>query len=305
MREAVCAALPRGNNVAQLAPADIATPFARFRARDPRRERRVLDSMARVGQRHPLLVARGGPDPALLDGHKRLRAAIALRMETLLADVLDVDQVTALVVIATAHDARPLSAVEEGMLLRELHDRHQLTVREIAARVERHESFVQRRIALVRDFSEEILDLVRQGRLLPSVLRALFPIAHQDRGAAERIALACVHARLASREASAVARAYVRARSERERRLLVDDPRRVLLRIATMPQSDPRLTPDEAVVHSRLEGLADAAAAIVAALRSPRLHPLSAEARSIIRSSWRDAARAISDLTETASEVLS
>jgi ParB-like chromosome segregation protein Spo0J len=305
MSAVVNAVLPRGNSVAHLVTADIVTPFARFRARDPLRECKVLDSMARAGQRHPLLVALLGPHQALLDGHKRLRAAIALRLETLLARLVEVDHVTALVLIATAHDARPLSAVEEGMLLRELHDQNKLTVREIARRLERNESFVQRRIALVRDFSEEILDLVRQGRLRPSVVRALFPIAHQDRDAAERIALGCAHARLASREAATVARAYLKARSERERRLLLDAPRRFLLRLAALPAPDPRLSPDEAALQSRLERLAGAACAIVAALRSPRLHPLSVDARAILQAAWRDAARSISDLTETASEVLS
>jgi ParB-like chromosome segregation protein Spo0J len=302
---AVREVLPRGNTVTTVAVADICTPFACFRARDPKRERKVLDSMARVGQRHPLFVALLDQQKALLDGHKRLRAARVLHLETLLGRLVEVDQVGALVLIATVHDARPLSAVEEGMLLRALHDQHGLSVREIATRIERNESYVQRRIALVRDFSDEVLELVRQGRLWPSAVRALFPMAREDRAAAERIALACARAHLASREAAALARAFLRARSGRQRRLLLDDPRRYLLRLAALRGTDPRLSPDEAALQSRLEGLAGAADAIVAALRSPRLHPLSVDARAILQAAWRDAARSISDLTETASEVLS
>jgi hypothetical protein len=130
-------------------------------------------------------------------------------------------------------------------------------------------------------------------------------MAHQDRAAAERMALACAHGHLASREAAALARAYVNARSERERQLLLDDPRRFLLRLAALPELDPRLSPDEAALQSRLERLGSAACAIVGALRSPRLYPLSVDARAILQDAWRNAARSISDLTEAASEVLS
>lgn len=45
-------------------------------------------------------------------------------------------------------DQRVVTPVEEGMLLRELHDEHGLSVREITTRLQRNASYVQWRIAL-------------------------------------------------------------------------------------------------------------------------------------------------------------
>lgn len=283
---------------------DVHPRFAELRTRDLRLERRVLASMAKVGQRAPVLATRLGGALVLLDGHKRLKAAHQLRLEVLLARVTEVDEVTALVLIAKAHDSAALSPVEEGFILWTLQLDHGLDLNEIAERFERNASFVQRRIALVRDFSTAILDRVRAGALSPAVLRLLAPLAREHPAEAEALARACADAALSTRETARLLAAFLAADADAQVRLLAN-PRAFLLREdARKAACNPMLDPTAAQLHASLTAIGRQARASATALRSDTLRPLSAQARQSLRTVWLSTQTQLGTLADAANEVL-
>ena len=80
------------------------------------------------------------------------------------------------------------SAFEDGWLLRELHDSHGLSQRELGVRLSRSPSWVNRRLGLVRDLPESIQDLVRRGEVAPqAAMKYLLPLCRGKPAAAEAV----------------------------------------------------------------------------------------------------------------------
>ncbi len=290
----------------QIQLADLQLRFSRFRARNLARERAVRESMARSGQRTPVLIAGLHGQAVLVDGFKRFNAARDLEYDALRARRVDTDEVGALALIATAQETTRLCPVEEGLLFWALQVDHTRSIAEIAELLERDRSLVQRRIALVRDFSDAVLDLVREGRISPSSLRALFPVAREDAHAAGTLAQACVDGGLTYREAVRVAQLYLAAPGSELRARILADPRATLgldQRRRASPQ-DPRFSPEINAVVAGFGTLARQARSAAAALRAPQLHPLPDPARQHLKAQWLAARSQLDLLVEAAQEVL-
>jgi hypothetical protein len=114
--------------------------------------------------------------------------------------------------------------LEQAWLVRELIERHSLTLGRVAGELERSKSWVSRRLALVRELPERVQELVRRGGVCAhAAVRSLVPLARANALASERIAEIVAQHGLTSRQTAKLAAAYRTARGAQRDRLL-DEP---------------------------------------------------------------------------------
>jgi len=114
------------------------------------------------------------------------------------------------------------SVLEEGWLLCELQQRFALSAQELARRFDRGESWVSRRLGLVRALPLEVQEQVRRGRIVPhAAMKYLLPLARAKTEDCVRLVLA-LGRRLSSREMGRLYAAWLSADSATRERLIAD-----------------------------------------------------------------------------------
>lgn len=146
-------------------------------------EASALEALRRSLRRHGQLSAAvgflEGDSVQLIDGFKRLRAARSLGWETLRTRLVSVDATGAALMIPSLHVGRGLTELEEGWLVRLLYREQGLQQSEIAQRLQRHKSWVSRRLMLVESLDAAVQADLRLGLLAP---RAAMEVAQLPRG---------------------------------------------------------------------------------------------------------------------------
>jgi hypothetical protein len=131
------------------------------------------------------------------------------------------DEAEALIVNGLMHDGDPDSALEQGWLLRELHQRFGLSVRELAQRFDRSLSWVSRRLSLVKELPEDIQQRVRSGEIPPyAAMKYLVPLARANFNDCLRLVEALDSEPLSSRQMQTLYRTYMAGDDETRERLL-------------------------------------------------------------------------------------
>lgn len=152
-----------------IATAKIGERFAPLRIVEPQAERTMLHSMEKYGQLSPVAVCRIAPgEQELLDGFKRLRAARQLGLAELSARPFDVSiRAAKTTMLQLNRVGRAISGMEEALVVHSLHHEDGLNQVEIALLLNRHKSWVCRRLALIERLSDEAQQMIRLG-LLPA-----------------------------------------------------------------------------------------------------------------------------------------
>ncbi len=160
--------------------ADLGEHLVVLRVLDPGAVREVERSIARYGQLTPLVVYRS-PEQRLeiIDGFKRLRAARALRLGELAVREIDADGSQAKAAVYVLNQRHGISEIEESWLVRALYRDDHLTQPAIGHLLQRHKSWVCRRLALAEDLEPGIAADVRLG-LVP--VRTAIALARLPRG---------------------------------------------------------------------------------------------------------------------------
>jgi len=199
--------------------------YEQLRRSCPERDGRILASLDRDGQQMPVVVVAGEDGRyILIDGFKRLRALIKLRRDTVRATCWELREGEALLLGRLMQTSEGDSALEQGWLLRELRERFDLSVEELARRFGRNPSWVSRRLGLVSTLPEPIQMLVRQGRLVPhAAMKYLLPLARANRKDAVALAEAIAPLSPSTRQTEALCVAFARAGRE-GRDYLLDHP---------------------------------------------------------------------------------
>lgn len=168
---------------------------------DADRLRRLIASMAEVGQQVPVVVVHDDEELVLIDGYLRVAALRRLHRDTALATVWPVTEAEALLHhhhLAAAAAGR--SALEDGWLLSRLRW-HGLQLDELARRLCRSKSWVSRRLALVDNVSPSIQAAVRAGTVPPhAAMKHLVPLARANRRACEQLLVGLGTTRMSSRD---------------------------------------------------------------------------------------------------------
>ena len=117
----------------------------------------------------------------LMDGYLRLKALRRLGKDTVEAEVWACDPAQALLALLTGHQSRAWEAIEEALLLQELHTQHGLSQNSIADRIGRDKSWVSRRLSLLEQMPESIQQAMMAGKLsLWSATRVMAPLARAN-----------------------------------------------------------------------------------------------------------------------------
>ena len=202
--------------------------YARLRRRQPARERRLLASLADVGQQTPIVVVITNAAYVVVDGHKRVRCLRWLHRDTVIAVVWDMPEAEALIFRQLLRTDATDSALEQGWLLRTLHEEHSVALDVLAQRFDRTVSWVSRRLSLVRTLPEAIQQHVHDGHLVAhAAMKYLVPLARANTGDCVRFAEAIAPHRLTTRQIGRLYQHYV-AGPDVTRELVLTDPWLVL-----------------------------------------------------------------------------
>ena len=127
--------------------------------------------------------------------------------------------------------------MEQGWLLRALHEGHGLRLPELARRFDRSVSWVSRRVALARELPEAIQERVREGGIVPhAAMKYLVPLARANEGDCLRLVEAIKEAKLSTRQMGQIYQAYMSG-NDKTRELVVTEPL-LVLRVEQQVQKD-------------------------------------------------------------------
>jgi ParB/RepB/Spo0J family partition protein len=262
--------------------------YAGLRVLDPGRVSRLAASIARDGQRAPVLVVASG---VLVDGYHRVQALEELGRDTVSALALEVSEAEALVLAWRLETGRRKSALEEGWLMAELAQTHRRTVTELAAELRRPKSWVSQRLGLVRVLPEPVQEAVRTARVpAQAAMKSLVPMARQDAGACERL-VSNLGEPVTVRQVARIVAAWRVADAEGRARI-VAQPMLLL-------KAEEAVSPVEPDAEERLARDLEGVAGLCRRARRTVQAGLFARAnRSLLRRSWEQASEAFRSLEE-------
>jgi ParB family chromosome partitioning protein len=212
----------------QLELEQVEMKYEALRVAKPLFQSRLMASLASEGQLQPVLVVRSESEAeryVLIDGYRRVWALKALYRDTLEAMVLALSETAGLIFRHSQHSGHKTSALEEGWLIEELVSVSGMSQAELSRRLERSESWISRRLSLVRQLPESVQQLVRAGRLCShGAGKYLVPLARAKRSDCEKLASHLGADRTSSRQLQAVYTAYKSTDAEGRRRV-VENPR--------------------------------------------------------------------------------
>jgi hypothetical protein len=217
--------------------------YRRYRLPDAAAEAAMAGSMARYGQLSPLAVCLREETPEVLDGFKRVAAARALPgVSSLQARLWEVDERAAkAMILALNGTARGMKELEEAWIVHALVREDGLSQVQVAELLERHKSWVCRRLALLERLCEECREDLRLGLLLPTMARQLtrLPAGNQ----AEVVA-AARREHLTTAEIHGVVDLILACAGRPQVEFILHEPRRALrqAQLESLPAWDPRLS---------------------------------------------------------------
>jgi len=150
---------------------------AKVRVIPPKLVSHMQDSMFLQGQLQPVVVRREQGRYQVIDGFKRIYAAIELGWKSIRCYVLDVDLKKAkLLVLLFNRGSQKMEVWEEAMVLADLAKTHELSQRDLAELTGYSRSWVCRRLSLLDRLSSQLIPEIRMGLLSSSQARELIKL---------------------------------------------------------------------------------------------------------------------------------
>lgn len=197
--------------------------YERLRIVRPEQERRLLASLADVGQQVPIVIVQqaSGNQLVVIDGYKRIRSLRRLGRDTVEASSWPGEEAEALIVTRLMQTAETETAVEQSWLLLELKQRFAFSLEELARRFGHSVSWVSRRIALVQELPDGVQQRVQRGEIVAhGAAKYLVPLARANRQACLELVEAMGSTRLTSADLGILYRAYQNGNWVTRQRLL-------------------------------------------------------------------------------------
>jgi ParB/RepB/Spo0J family partition protein len=203
----------------------IRTTMARARCRLPARIERMKQSLSTHGQLTPLLAVRAEEGIELIDGFKRLAAAKTLGWTTILVSLRALEAPARwTVMLLINRGPQSMTELEEALVLREM-TKLGLQQVQIAQLLEKHRSWVSRRIGLMERLHPELIEAMKIGLLHPGVARRLLSLPP---GNQLTIAAAVQQAALGPRDTELLVSLFYKTREPEQRQAMLADPRAAL-----------------------------------------------------------------------------
>ena len=204
---------------------------------------RIQNSMWLNGQLQPVVARPHEGKYQVIDGIKRVYAAIELMIETLECYVLDVDLKQAkLLVLSYNRPHQSMEVWEEAMVLEDLLKMHNLNQMSLSKLTGYSRSWVSRRLSLISKIDDKVASDIKMGVINSSQARALIRL---PRGNQMEVARVITTLGLTSRQSEALVEAFLSAESLDRQRYILSQPEVVLsFREPDVPYDidDPRLS---------------------------------------------------------------
>jgi ParB-like chromosome segregation protein Spo0J len=222
-----------------------------LRIHDGEQRRRMIGSVAEIGQQVPVIVVRDAERYVLIDGYLRVEVLHRLHRDTVLATTWSLSEVEALVHHRHLAVARR-TAIEDAWLLSRLRSCG-LSLDELARRLCRSKSWVSRRLGLLDELAAAAQERVRAGTVPPhAAMKYLVPLARANKRHCERLLANLGDTRISDRELGALYVAWRRAdRAGRER--IVAEP---VLFLRALASTQPDVAAEPPSLHKDLTALA-------------------------------------------------
>lgn len=262
--------------------------YRRYRLADPASEAAMTRSLISYGQLAPVTACWRDGRAELLDGFKRHTAAAQVAWPTLSVRLVDVDERSAKAAIfGLNHTGQHPSELEEAWIVQALVREDGLSQVEAAQLLDRHKSWVCRRLALLERLGTAAQAELRLGLLSPGLARQLtrLPVGNQ----AEVLAAARRDA-LTTLEVQGVVDLLQGASQEQEEHVL-QDPRAALRQTEGVPVRDPRLSPAGNRLARQLSLAIDVLGRIENWQRHPGLAELKRDDRRLLAPGFHRLAR--------------
>ena len=263
--------------------AELGEGYRRYRLADPAAEAAMARSLLQYGQLSPLTACWRDGRAELLDGFKRCAAAGQVReLTSLSVRVLEVDEPTAKAAILSLNrDQRPVRELEEAWVVQGLVRDDGMTQVAAAHLLNRHKSWICRRLALLEKLSVAVKEDLRLGLVGPSLARQLtrLPVGNQE----ALLALAR-RATLTTSEVSGVID-LLQGASEEQAAFVLAKPREALAQRHGMPVAlcDPRLSRAGNWLARHLRQAQEALVRVENWLRTPNERELHEKDREILK----------------------
>lgn len=235
----------------RMPPAALNLTLARLRQLPDAAIRAKAESLQSKGQLSPLVAAEQDGVLVLIDGFARHQAALRIGLDQLLVEVVSLTPTQMKCQLYLRNRERGLQLLEECRLVRELCDLDGLSQIEVADLLERHKSWVCRRLALFRSFSSHLLAEQALDLLPGGALRRLAQLPARNQ---EELMAAALRDDIRGDDVGALADLLRRAPNSPARRYVLEHPADALALARNRPDSpaDPRLGE---VARQVLEGL--------------------------------------------------
>jgi ParB-like chromosome segregation protein Spo0J len=262
--------------------------YRRYRLADPAAESAMARSLGSYGQLAPVTACWRDGQAELLDGFKRRTAAAQVAWPTLSVRLVDVDERSAKAAIFGLNQiGQHPSELEEAWIVQALVREDGLSQVEAAQLLNKHKSWVCRRLALLERLGAEAQAELRLGLLSAGLARQLtrLPVGNQAAvlAVARRDALTAV-------EVQGVVD-LLRGASLEQEAYVLQAPRVALRQQEGVPVRDPRLSPAGNRLARQLSLVIDVLGRIESWQRHPGLAELKRDDRRLLAPSFRRLAR--------------
>jgi ParB-like chromosome segregation protein Spo0J len=236
---------------------------------------RMAASLRNRGQLTPIIIAEDGKHPMLVDGFKRYEAAQLLGLDSLKATSLTADPIQAKAMMYLMNRSGAFSMIQEAMLVRELVDTEGLTQTEAAKLLDRHKSWVSRRLLMIRHLAPEIIADLNLELLPPGSGPALarLPSCNQ----ADFSATLQIH-RLSAKEIRSLIDLWCKAGDPSTKQFLLKAPKEAL---NVIKQENPRLTTPQKTLKSLWKLIATFESQLKAQMEDPSRETMAGLKESI------------------------
>jgi len=268
-------------------PAALDLSLGRIRQLPDGEVRRMMVSIRSKGQLSPVVAACRDGALILVDGFVRQLAATRLGLDSILVEVVELSAVQMKAQVYLRNRERGLVLVEECRLVRELVEVDGLSQVEVGDLLERHKTWICRRLALARQVSRHLLDDLALGLLGVGSLGKLAQLPARNQ---EELWAVSRRAGLSPRDTMTLVELWQRAPDPAARSFVLEHPTEAIRRAREKPEApmDPRLGIAGQELLAGLVGMRRQSLRLLRRLRDG-LGEMPPEGVALIAKAWRKA----------------
>jgi ParB/RepB/Spo0J family partition protein len=177
--------LKHTNNIQEIPMSKLSTHYESYKFIQPKSENAAFNSIQKLGQLAPIIVYPTADKRfEIIDGFKRYRVLKKLNAQSISASIVHLNSRTVkAAMLFLNQDTGSMSDLEEASIVKSLHTEDQLSQVEISKLLNRHKSWVSRRISLISRLDEEVINHIKLDLISISIGRELMrlPRGNQEK----------------------------------------------------------------------------------------------------------------------------